>query len=87
MLALYHNSTNNPVARPGGPSGTVNGAIAHGTVTRSALKGSMAGHSIAYLKGAVYGGAIAGRLNGQFPVVADAANTILRVGGVFKPAS
>ena len=37
--------------------------------------------------GAVYGGSIAGRLEGQFPVTADAANTILRVGGVFKPAS
>ena len=87
MLALYHNSTNDPVGRPGGPSGAVNGPIASGTVTRSLLKGSMAGHSIAYLKGAVYGGAAAGRLEGQFPVVADAANTILRISGVFQPAS
>jgi len=51
VLALYHNSTNNPVGRPGGPSGAVDGPLASGIATRSSLKGSMAGHSIAYLKG------------------------------------
>ena len=87
VLALYHNSTNDPVGRPGGPSGAVDGPLASGTATRSLLHGSLAGHSIAALKGLVYNGGAAGRLEGQFPVVADAANSILRIGGVFAPAT
>jgi hypothetical protein len=82
---LYHNHAEIPVSRPGGPSAPVNGLLAKGTLLRSDLGGSLAGHSIAALKGLVYGGAAAAQLEGQFPIVADSENTVLRVSGVFAP--
>ena len=87
MLTLYHNAHNDPIGRPGGPSGAVNGYLTKGTFTQSALHGSLKGHSLAALKGLAASGAAAARLEGQFPVVADAANTVLRIGGVVKPST
>ena len=86
MAALYHNHAQIPTGRPGGPAASVNGMLATGTLTRSNLGGSLAGHSIAALKALVYSGAAAAQLEGQFPIVADSANTVLRVSGVFAPA-
>ena len=34
----------------------------------------------------MYGGGAAARLEGQFPIVADSENTVLRISGVFAPA-
>ena len=84
-MTLYHNHTNIPIGRPGGPSDSVDGILTQGKLTRSALTGSLQGHSIAALKGLAYAGQLVAKLEGQFPVVADAANTLLTAAGVVEP--
>jgi len=75
------------VPMSGAPTDSYNGHLKAGTLTRSDLKGSLKGHSIAALKSLAYNCRAAVRLQGQFSAVADASNTLLSATGVVMPGS
>ena len=87
MATLFYNHSSIPVPMSGAPTNSYNGHLAAGTLTRSALTGSLKGHSIAALKSLAANGRAAVRLEGQFSAVADASNTLLSATGVVMPAS